>query len=104
VSFDLLEVMVIPINIGNGRHWCIIVIDPRKLLIFFYDPLERGVQRVTLLEIIKQYFRELYISRSCNVEINSKCLSQNLKLIGRTFPIQEDFIYCGVYILIYDTG
>jgi Ulp1 family protease len=72
VSFDLLEVMVIPINVGNGRHWCIIVIDPRKQLIFFYDPLERGVQRVTLLEMIKQYFRELYISRSCNVEINSK--------------------------------
>jgi Ulp1 family protease len=49
VSSDLFDVMIIPINIGNGRHWCIIVIDPRKQLIFFYDPLQRGVQRVTLL-------------------------------------------------------
>jgi Ulp1 family protease len=52
VSFDLFDVMIIPINVGNGRHWCVIVIDPRKQLIFFYDPLQCGVQRVTLIEMI----------------------------------------------------
>ena len=102
VSFDLFDVMIIPINVGNGRHWCVIVIDPRKQLIFFYDPLQRGVQRVTLLEMIKPYFRELYVSRSYNVEINSKKFVTEFEIYWEDrFPIQEDFICCGVYILSY---
>lgn len=102
VSFDLLDAMIIPINVSNGRHWCIIVIDPRKQLIFFYDPLQRGIQRVSLLEMIKHYFRELFQYRSYSVEINGKKFVSEFEVFWEDrFPIQEDFICCGVYILSY---
>ena len=101
-SFDLLDAMIIPINVGNGRHWCIIVIDPRKQLIFFYDPLQRGVQRVPLLEMIKNYFRELFKFRSYDVEMNGRKFVTEFEIYWEDrFPIQEDFICCGVYILSY---
>ena len=100
VSFDLLDTMIIPINKGDGRHWCIILIDPRKQLIFFYDPLQRGVQRVTLLEMIKNYFRELFQYRSYNVELNGKKFVSEFEIFWEDrFPIQENFICCGVYKL-----
>ena len=102
VSFDLLDAMIIPINVGDGRHWCIIIIDPRKQLIFFYDPLQRGVQRVSLLQMIKHYFRELFQYRSYNVELNGKKFVSEFEIFWEDrFLIQEDFICCGVYILSY---
>ena len=101
-SFDLLNAMIIPINMANARHWCIIVIDSRKQLIFFYDPLQRDIQRVPLLEIIKNYFRELFKFRSYDVEMNHRKFVTEFEIYWEDrFPIQEDFICCGVYILSY---
>ena len=97
-SFDLLDAMIVPINVANGRHWCIIVIDPRKQLIFFYDPLQRGIQRVPLLEIIKNYFRELFKFRSYDVEMIGRKFVTEFEIYWEDrFPIQEDILYVVVF-------
>ena len=105
VSFDLLDTMIIPINVGNGRHWCIIIINPRKQLIFFYDPLQRGVQRVSLLQMIKHYFRELFQYRSYNVELNSKKFVSEFKIFWEDrFPIKILFAVVFTYYHMQGTN
>ena len=66
------------------------------------NPLRRGVQKVPLLDVIKHYFTELFRFRCYNVEVNGKKFVTELQLFWEDrFPMQDDSISCGVYILAY---
>ena len=102
VNYEIFDGMVIPINTGSGNHWCIVYIDCWNQTLYFYDPMHSGIENVTVVNLIRTYFVELYSFRSCSIDFEGKFFPAGFNVYWEDcFPTQEDCISCGLYILFY---
>ena len=100
--FESYDCHVIPINSMDGHHWCIVYNDVWKQTIYYYDPMQKGMQDVTATKLIKFYFNLLYEFRSYEVDVASKRFITAFDVCWEsTFPTQNEHSSCGVYVLLY---
>ena len=100
--FESYDCHVIPINSMDGHHWCIVYNDVWKQTIYYYDPMQKGMQDVTATKLIKFYFNLLYEFRSYEVDVASKRFITAFDVCWESsFPLQNDHSSCGVYVLLY---
>ena len=97
--FEAYDCLVIPIHCMNGNHWCIVYIDVWKQSIYYYDPMQKGMQDVTATKL---YFNLLYEFRSYEVDVASKRFITAFDVCWESmFPMQNGHSSCGIYVLLY---
>ena len=98
--FELYDCIVIPIN--TGKHWCLVYIDVQKQMIYYYDPMNKGIQNVSAVKLITFYFGQFCELRSYCIDYGAKKFVTSFDITWESkFPLQKDHPNCGVFILMY---
>ena len=98
--FELYDCIVIPIN--TGKHWCLVYIDVQKQMIYYYDPMNKGIQNVSVIKLITFYFGQFCELRSYCIDYGAKKFVTSFDITWENkFPLQKDHASCGVFILMY---
>ena len=88
--------VLIPMN-QSGEHWVMMVVNIKKKLLQFFDPLAQLNSKKKEQQHIRRYFEEL--ARQSNMGALNIPLWKDVDM--DEFPKQLDNYNCGVYIIMY---